>query len=69
MRDLTGEDLPATKSSFIRVRCPKCGAEQVIYSHASRKVRCSICDELLAEPRGGKARILAPIMAAHGGLG
>jgi len=55
-----------TKTFFVRVRCPSCGNEQVIYSHASRVVKCSICDETLAEPRGGKAKVLAPIMTIYG---
>ncbi|RLG47919.1 MAG: 30S ribosomal protein S27e [Thermoproteota archaeon] len=55
-----------TQTYFVRVRCPSCGNEQVIYSHASRVVKCLICDEPLAEPRGGKAKILAPIMAIYG---
>jgi len=53
-------------SCFYRVRCPSCGNEQIIYSHASTLVRCQICDEVLAEPRGGKARIRAQITYTYG---
>ena len=53
-------------SCFYRVRCPSCGNEQIIYSHASTTVRCQICDEILAEPRGGRAKIKAQITYTYG---
>jgi small subunit ribosomal protein S27e len=62
MREL----IPLPKSYFVRVRCPKCGNEQIIFSHVSRVVRCHVCDEVLARPRGGKAEILAPQMEKLG---
>jgi small subunit ribosomal protein S27e len=49
--------IPKPHSTFVRVRCPKCGNEQLLYSHASNIVKCNICGETLAEPRGGKAKI------------
>ncbi len=60
--------IPLPKSYFIRVRCASCGNEQVIFSHASRVVRCHICDEVLAEPTGGRARLTdrAAVMAVYG---
>ncbi len=58
--------IPLPKSYFIRVRCPKCGNEQIIYSHTSRVVRCHVCDEVLARPKGGKAEILATIIEKLG---
>ncbi|MCS7102623.1 MAG: 30S ribosomal protein S27e [Candidatus Korarchaeum sp.] len=62
MREL----IPTPKSYFVRVRCPKCGNEQVIFSHASRVVRCQVCEEVLAKPRGGKAKVIAPQMEKLG---
>ncbi len=46
---------------FIRVRCPKCKASQVIFGKASTKVRCLKCDTILAIPAGGKAKIRARV--------
>lgn len=63
------ELIPITGSYFVRVRCPKCGNEQVIFSHASREVRCHVCDEPLAKPRGGKAEILATVIERLGRVG
>ena len=51
----TDSDEPGTtRSKFIKVICD-CGNEQVIFSHASTVVRCIVCNEILAEPTGGKA--------------
>ncbi len=49
-------------SHFYKVRCPKCGNEQIIFSHASMKVKCLVCGEILAEPTGGKAKIYGEIV-------
>ena len=48
-----------TKTKFIRVRCNKCKNEQNIYSAVTHKVVCLVCEEVLAEPTGGKSRIHA----------
>ncbi len=47
---------------FLRVRCKKCGNEQIIFDRASIRVKCLVCEEILAEPRGGKAKINAEIL-------
>jgi len=49
--------IPKPKSSFVRVKCPDCGNEQVVFSQATATVHCNICGALLAEPSGGKAKI------------
>lgn len=41
--------------SFVKIRCKKCKNEQVVFEHASTVVKCLVCGEVLAEPRGGKA--------------
>lgn len=51
-----------TESHFAKVRCPKCKNEQVIFTKAASAVKCLVCDELLAESRGGKARIIAEVI-------
>jgi len=45
------------KGKFIRVKCPKCKADQAIFGKASTKVRCLECNTVLAIPSGGKAKI------------
>jgi small subunit ribosomal protein S27e len=49
-------------SKFVKVRCKKCGNEQVIFNKASTIVKCIKCGETLALPTGGKAKILAEIV-------
>ena len=49
-------------SKFIRVQCSKCKNEQIVFGNATSKVQCLICNELLSEPRGGKAKIKAKVI-------
>lgn len=56
--------LPAPKSRFITVKCLKCGNQQVTFSHASARVHCKVCGEVLLEPTGGKARVEGEVVGA-----
>lgn len=56
------ELIPKPRSRFLRVKCPGCGNEQIIYEKPAIKVTCRICEHILAEPKGGKGRILAEIL-------
>ncbi len=49
-------------SKFIKVRCPKCRNEQVIFGKAASKVSCLVCGVVLAEARGGKSKIKSRIL-------
>ena len=49
-------------SKFIKVRCPKCKNEQVIFGKASSNINCLVCGKVLAEPTGGKSRVKARIL-------
>jgi small subunit ribosomal protein S27e len=51
------------RSRFLRVKCSDCGNEQVIFGSAASKVKCLICGKTLAEPLGGKARIMTKIVS------
>ena len=55
-------ELKEPSSKFIKVRCPKCKNEQIIFGKASSKVICLVCGKVLAEPTGGKSRIKARIL-------
>lgn len=55
--------IPKPRSNFIQVKCPDCGNEQTIFSHATLVVRCNICGAVLAEPTGGKADIKGEMVA------
>jgi len=51
-----------SESKFIKLRCPKCKNEQIIFGKASSNVQCLVCNKPLAEPTSGKARIKARIL-------
>ncbi|MBS3081267.1 30S ribosomal protein S27e [Candidatus Pacearchaeota archaeon] len=50
------------KYRFIKIRCSSCKNEQIIFEGATTKVKCLICDNILAEPKSGKAEIKARII-------
>jgi small subunit ribosomal protein S27e len=54
--------IPKPRSSFLRVKCSKCGNEQLVFSNTVNKVTCNVCGETLAEPTGGKAKIKGEIL-------
>ena len=49
--------IPKPRSQFLRVKCPDCGNEQVVFGSVSIVVKCNVCDSILAEPTGGRAKI------------
>ncbi len=53
--------IPTPKSRFLRVKC-ECKNEQVIFGNASTEITCVVCGEVLAEPTGGRTKILTQIL-------
>lgn len=49
-------------SKFVKVRCPKCKNEQIIFGKCSTEINCLVCAKNLAEPSGGKTRVKARIL-------
>lgn len=54
--------LKESTSKFIKVRCPKCKNEQIMFGKTATKVDCLVCGKSLAEPTGGKSRVKARIL-------
>ncbi len=54
--------IPKPKSVFLRVKCQKCGNEQLIFSNAVNKITCNVCGETLATPTGGRAEINGEVL-------
>lgn len=54
--------IPKPESSFLKVRCPKCSNEQTVFERCSTIIKCSVCEEILAEPSGGKASIKGEVV-------
>ena len=49
-------------SKFIKIRCPECKNEQIMFGKTSSKVDCLVCGKVLAEPSGGKSRVKARVL-------
>ena len=49
-------------SKFIKVRCPKCKNEQIIFGKSASKIKCLVCSNILATPGGGKTRVKARVL-------
>jgi small subunit ribosomal protein S27e len=56
------EPIPKPRSNFLLIKCPDCGEEKVLFSSSTRDISCKGCGRLLAEKRGGKSRLLVPII-------
>jgi len=51
-----------SSSKFIKIRCPKCKNEQVIFGKVSSEVNCLVCGKKVADPTGGKTKVKARIL-------
>jgi small subunit ribosomal protein S27e len=49
-------------SKFIKIRCPKCKNEQIMFGKTSTNVKCLVCDKPLADSTGGKSKVKARIL-------
>ncbi|HJJ32371.1 MAG TPA: 30S ribosomal protein S27e [Methanocorpusculum sp.] len=51
------------RSKFLKVKCPDCENEQLIFEKATSVVQCTVCGRILAEPTGGKANLKGDVVA------
>lgn len=49
-------------SKFIKLRCPKCKNEQIVFGKPATSIKCLICEKVLVDPSGGKGKIKARIL-------
>lgn len=56
------ELVPQPGNGFVRIICPDCASEHIIFERVSSRVTCTICSRTLAEPTGGRARIFSKTM-------
>ena len=54
--------MKGTASKFIKVRCPKCKNEQIVFGKSSNKIKCLVCDKTIVESTGGKSKVKARIL-------
>ena len=50
------------RSKFLKVSCPGCEHESVLFSNASTTVNCELCGATLATPAGGRASVMARVL-------
>ncbi len=53
------------KTVFYRLKCPGCGNEQNAFSAASTKVKCLVCNNLLADTGASKIRLKTKILKTN----
>ena len=51
-----------SQGKYLKVKCHKCGSEQLIFGRASTIVKCLKCGETLSKPTGGKASVTSEII-------
>lgn len=51
-------------NKFVKVRCPKCKNEQIVFDKATTVVPCLVCGNILAEPSGGKINLKSRVLEA-----
>ena len=49
-------------SKFIKVRCPKCKNEQIVFGKSATEVDCLVCQKVLSVPTGGKTKMKARVL-------
>lgn len=52
--------------NFIKVKCPDCSAEQIVFKKAATKVVCNVCGSTLILPKGGIGDIKGEILEVVG---
>ena len=51
-----------TTSKFVKIRCPKCKNEQIVFGKVTTVAKCLVCTRPIAEPTGGKSKVKASIL-------
>ena len=54
--------VPQPGSKFLRVKCSKCGNEQIVFDRSQVTVNCSVCEEPLLNVKGGKCEIKVEVL-------
>lgn len=56
------EFIKEPSSRFVKLRCHKCKNEQIIFGKTTSEVNCLVCNQIIASPSGGKAKIKARVL-------
>lgn len=55
-------DIPSPKSRFLRVRCPSCNHEQIVFDRPAQSLRCVSCKAELARSGASKPEWFAKVV-------
>jgi len=50
------------RGRFVKVRCPDCGNEQIVFNRPSTNVVCHVCGSTLVRPTGGLGEIKGELL-------
>ena len=50
------------RSKFLKVTCPGCENESVIFSNSATTVNCELCGATIVTPAGGRASVTAKVV-------
>ncbi len=53
-------------NNFVKVKCPDCGNEQIVFKRAATKVLCHVCGSVLVTPKGGNGEISGEVLEVVG---
>jgi len=49
------------KSKFLRISCPRCQCQQIVFGKSATTIKCKKCNYMLLKTTGGKARMRAQV--------
>lgn len=55
------KEMKKSKSKFLKVSCPRCKHQKIIYGKSAIKIKCDKCNILLIKTTGGKTKIKAKV--------
>jgi len=53
-------------NDFIKIKCPDCPNEQIVFKKAATKVVCNVCGSTLVVPKGGVGEIHGEVLEVIG---
>ena len=56
------------KGKFLKIACPRCYNNQIIFGKAATDIKCDKCNKLLIKTTGGKAKVKAKVKQVYRGI-
>lgn len=52
--------------NFVKMKCPDCGGEQIVFKKAATRVLCHVCGAVLVVPKGGVGELHGEVLEVVG---